>query len=133
MGEKGKLVLHIFVAAILTVVLYILLHEGGHALVAVACGARITRFSILGAYVVSVGGNYNVFTGSLRIAAGAVLPVLLSTLWLLLFKRNRQGSFYKAFSLLFTIMPLMSLWAWILAPISYMAGNTMGRMIPFSF
>ncbi len=51
MNPAAKKLLSLFASILIAVPLYILLHEGGHGLVAVLCGACITDFSILGAYM----------------------------------------------------------------------------------
>ena len=53
--------------------MYIALHEGGHALVAVCCGARITKFSVFGAYTAYEGGTFTAVTLSLTNIAGMLL------------------------------------------------------------
>ena len=62
MDLKAKKIVYMFVSLVLAVPIYIVLHEGGHALVAVLCGARITKFSILGAYMNYEGGIFTSFT-----------------------------------------------------------------------
>ncbi|MDE7310746.1 MAG: M50 family metallopeptidase [Eubacterium sp.] len=51
------LILKLAIMAFLCAILYIFLHEGGHALVAVLCGAKITSFSIIGAHTSATGGK----------------------------------------------------------------------------
>ena len=71
MNLKVKKILSLLASAVLMVPAYILLHEGGHALVAVLCGARITEFSVLGAYMGYEGG---VFTPAAR--TGSSIPAM---------------------------------------------------------
>lgn len=61
MNKKLGLILKIIFAAFIELILYIFLHEGGHALVAVLCGAKITSFSIVGAHTSWTGGSFTVF------------------------------------------------------------------------
>lgn len=125
MNSKLKFVLLLLSAALTSVVVYIFLHESGHALVAVACGAKITSFSIIRAYTSWVGGTYSVFTASALKAAGMVLPLIAAVIYMLfIFNKNRQGSFYRMFSLFFSLFPVMTLLAWVIVPIAYMAGDT---------
>lgn len=56
MSAKAKVVLAVFISLVLIFPLYIFLHETGHALVAIGCGAKITRFSIASARISYEGG-----------------------------------------------------------------------------
>ena len=51
MDLNTRKILSLFASILFTIPVYIILHEGGHALIALSCGARITEFSILGAYM----------------------------------------------------------------------------------
>ena len=97
--------------------LYIVLHEGGHALVAAACGARITRFSILGAYMQYEGGVFTPAALSLFHAAGVGLPVLVLVVWMLAYRGGAAGVFYRIFSFLALLLPLGALLAWVAVPV----------------
>ena len=115
----------LLLAAFIEVMLYICLHEGGHALVAIFCGAEITAFSIVGAYTSSVGGNYTQVTGAILNIAGMALPLIISVCYMVFFfRKNRGGEFYQIFSMFFSLMPVMSLLAWVIVPIAFMAGDT---------
>lgn len=72
----------------LTFFLYILLHELGHTLVAIACGAKITDFSIMRAKMSYVGGDFNQIMESLFNVAGMLLPVLVCLMFILFFNRK---------------------------------------------
>ena len=112
-------------AAFLEVIIYICLHEGGHALVAVMCGAEIIAFNIIGANVSWMGGNFNQFTFSLAQIAGMAFPVIISVCYMLfVFNKNKQGIFYSAFSFFFAVIPVGSILAWVFVPIAYIAGDT---------
>ena len=50
MNPAAKKILSLFASLIIAIPLYIFLHEGGHALTALLCGAKITQFSIMAAY-----------------------------------------------------------------------------------
>ncbi|MBU9724814.1 M50 family metallopeptidase [Diplocloster modestus] len=123
MNSKVKTVSFLLLSAFIMVPLYIVLHEGGHALVALLCGAKITSFSILGAHVSSVGGVYTSFTSSLHYSAGLLLPVLVSVLYMLCYQKERAGVFYRLFSFLFMALPTFSILAWILVPLLYLNGR----------
>ena len=51
MDLNTRKILSLFASILFTIPVYIILHEGGHALIALSCGARITEFSILGAFI----------------------------------------------------------------------------------
>lgn len=123
--KYALLFLKMILAAFLEVIVYIFLHEGGHALVAVSCGAKITAFSIVGAFTSSTGGNYTQVTLSLLNIAGMAFPLIISVCYMMFFfRKNRKGEFYRIFSLFFTLTPAMSLLAWVIVPIAFMAGDT---------
>ena len=65
MNLKVKKILSLFASILILIPLYVALHEGGHALTAVLCGARITQFRILGAYMAYEGGIFTSLTLSL--------------------------------------------------------------------
>lgn len=124
MNETVKLILNVVSAAVIEVVIYIFLHESGHALVGLACGAKISAFSIVGAYTSLTGGTFNIFTSSLLKAGGMVFPLAISLLYILfIFDKNKDKFFYRLFSMFFSLVPVMSLWTWILVPVAYMAGD----------
>lgn len=102
--------------------LYILLHEGGHALVASLCGAKIIELNIMEAYVVAEGGTFNVITLGLFYVSGTLVPMVILTLYLLIYPRETNKDFYSIFSALFTGMILFSMGVWVIVPIQYMLG-----------
>lgn len=123
--KKALYMLKILLAAFIDIVLYIILHEGGHALIAVSCGAKVTAFSIVGAYTSSEGGNYTQTTLSLLNLAGVIFPIIVSVCYVtFFFRRDREGVFYRVFSMFFIFIPTMSLLAWVIVPIAFMAGDT---------
>lgn len=125
MRDKMGLILKLLLVAFIEIILYIFLHEGGHALVAVLCGAKITSFSIIGAHTGSTGGNYTQATSSLLNIAGMLLPIIFSLCYMLFcFNKNREGEFYRIFSIFFSLMPIFSLLAWVFVPIAFLAGDT---------
>ena len=67
---KVRKILAVLVSVACMIPLYVVLHEGGHALVAVMCGARITKFSILGAYMNYEGGQFSAAVFSLFPCSG---------------------------------------------------------------
>lgn len=82
MGKKQKLLLSVAGSLVLTLFLYILLHEGGHTLVALFCGADIMDFAFFPAHVSWMGGEFNTFSVIFSIVpfysliAWMILPVM---------------------------------------------------------
>ena len=123
MGKKQKLLLSVAGSLVLTLFLYILLHEGGHTLVALFCGADIMNFSFFPVHVSWMGGEFNTFTISLADAAGVGLPILVSVVYMLFYSKENQNIFYRTFSVIFSIVPFYSLIAWMILPVMYVNGR----------
>lgn len=102
--------------------LYIALHEGGHALVALLCGARVTAFSILNAFMAYEGGSFGAFTAPLFHAAGMLLPVCLALAFLLACKRKPKRLFPRLFIFYACALPLFSVLAWVFGPLTFLLG-----------
>ena len=124
MENRSKNILWLLLCIFIELILYIFLHEGGHALINILCGGRITSFSIFTAHVSSTGGNYNTITSSLLYAAGMLLPVMISMCFILfIYRQDKKSTFYHIFSFYFTIVPTGSILAWLLVPLLYLQGN----------
>ena len=123
MDNKVKKVLYVFASALLTIFLYIILHEGGHMIVMLSAGATITDFSILTAHVSGVGGNYTNVSDLWLHANGALLPVIVSFIYMLFYKKESRSMFYHIFSYMFCLITVGSLFAWVIIPFVYMQGN----------
>lgn len=123
MDLKAKKIVYMFVNLLLAVPIYIVLHEGGHALVAVLCGARITKFSILGAYMNYEGGIFTPVTFSLFHCAGMLLPVLVSLLLILAYRSGSSRMLHRIFSFFFLLPPVGSILAWVIVPVLCLSGN----------
>lgn len=126
MDNKVKKVLYVFASALLAIFLYIILHEGGHMIVMLSAGATITDFSILTAHVSGVGGNYTNVSDLWLHANGALLPVIVSFVYMLFYKKERKSMLYRIFSYIFCLAPIASLLAWVIIPFAYMQGNAPG-------
>ncbi len=120
MKREGKVILAFIGSLWLAMPLYILLHEGGHALVAALCGAKIIEFNILQGYVIADGGAFNVFTLALFYAVGLVMPVIAFSVYLILYRSREENVFYKMLSAFFSGIILFSIGVWMVIPISYM-------------
>ena len=120
---KAKMISIILISAALTLFLYIILHESGHMIVMLSAGARITEFSILGAHVSGEGGSYTNISDLGLHANGAFLPLLISYVYLLLYRSGSENSFYRTFSCFFGLIPAISMIAWIIIPFTFISGN----------
>lgn len=123
MKREGKVVLMFMGSLWCAMLLYILLHEGGHALTAALCGAKIIEFNILEGYVMTEGGRFSEMTLALFYAAGMLAPVIVFTIHLMLYPRGTDRAFYRIFSAVFTGMILFSIGVWIVVPVQYMTGR----------
>ena len=121
MNVKIKIILSTFASIIFIIPIYIILHEGGHTLIAVLCGARITKFSILGAYMTYDGGTFTSITLSLFHIAGMLLPVLVSIVYMLTYRNKIKGMLYRIFSFISSLIPIGSILAWVIVPILYVS------------
>ena len=122
MKREGKIVLALIGSLWIAMPLYIILHEGGHALIASLCGAKITEFNIMEGYVIAEGGVFNEITLALFYAAGMLTPVTIFTIYLMLYPRGTDKDFYRIFSAIFTGIILFSIGVWVILPIQYMMG-----------
>jgi hypothetical protein len=111
---------------LISVVLYTFLHEGGHALVGVFSGGKITGFSInfldLSAHV-DLDGTFGVPQTILLNISGAILPLLVWSIFVLLtpVQVNPNLQLFKFTS---GVIPISSLLAWIVIPILVMMGQS---------
>lgn len=123
MNKKIKTIGYVLLSAGLTVFSYILLHEFGHMIVMLSAGATITDFSIFTAHVSAVGGDYTNISSMWMHANGALLPLIVSYLFILFYRKNGTRSFYRIFSYMSTLVPMISLLTWVIIPFVYLQGN----------
>ena len=123
MKEQKEKILSVFLSLIIVLILYIFLHEMGHCIVAMACGATITEFSILTAHMSSVGGTYTDISDMWLHVNGALFPMVVSYAYMLFYNREKESSVYRVCSFFMTLMPTFSLLAWVIVPIVYLGGN----------
>ena len=119
------LVVSLALAALCTAVFYTFLHEGGHALVGLLSGGRITGFSInfldFSAHV-GLDGIFSPAQQTWLHAAGAGLP-FLAWLALILIAPRRADSAIQLFKTFFSLGVINSLLAWVIVPLIYLAGQ----------
>lgn len=123
MNRKAKLVFRILLSAFLTGFLYIILHETGHMIVMLYADATITEFSIISAHISATGGNYTNFSDLWLNANGALLPLLVSYVYLLFYRKSSRSDFYRIISWMVCLIPISSLLAWVVIPFVYLCGN----------
>lgn len=107
----------------LFLILYIVLHEAGHCIVAASCGARITEFNISQAYVNYEGGEFSDAKKMMLHAGGVMFPLILSYINMLIYPRSTESQRYRVFSFGFSAVSLSCLAAWIVIPFIYMFGD----------
>lgn len=112
------------VSLLIAFVLYIILHELGHCIVAVACGATITEFSILTAHMSYVGGSYTNTSDLWLHVNGVLFPLILSYIYMIFYKTDKENIIYRIVSYIITIMPMFSILPWVIMPIIYAVGGS---------
>lgn len=123
MPNNVKKICILMLSVLIAIPLYIILHEFGHTIVILSAGGKITEFSILTAHVSSTGGNYTNLSDLWLHVNGALLPVIVSFVYVLFYKKSSTNMFYRMFSYIFSLMPICSLFAWVIIPFVYMQGN----------
>lgn len=123
MNKKTKMIGYVLLSAGITLYLYIFLHELGHMMVMLLAGATIMNFSIFTAHVSAVGGDYTSLSDMWMNANGAFLPLMVSYIYTLLYKKDSTKSFYRIFSYMVTLIPVSSMLAWVIIPFVYLQGN----------
>ena len=122
MNNRRRAALVICGSAIAAVILYVFFHELGHCLAAIYCGAQITEFSILRARMNYSGGNFTDFTDLCLQAGGALLPLILSFVYMLLYDDRRESLLYRIFSWFISLIPAASMLAWVFIPLLFIFG-----------
>ena len=125
MERRIKKILRVIPAAFCALLLYVILHEGGHTIVAILAGSRITEFniSLSNAHMSFEGGYYTPFMAMWREANGALLPLFIAYVYALLFRKESKNTFYRLFSFLFCLVNTASMIVWVVIPVLYMNGH----------
>lgn len=110
-------------SVLICILLYIALHEFGHAIVLWSVGAEITEFSILSARVSYIGGCWTDVSDKWMHLNGTLFPLVVSVVYAMLYKKEYANRFYRVMSGIFVLMPISSLLAWVIVPILYMFGQ----------
>lgn len=118
MRKKAEFIICISVIGIGLLYLYTLLHEGGHALVAILNGGRVDWMVLgLNAQVQTSGTDFTPFTEALFNSMGVLLPVIVLIPALLVYNPKIKNSCYHIFFAAFSISITSSLLAWVVLPI----------------
>lgn len=124
MDKRLQFFLGIIVSAVIHLYLYTFIHEGGHALVAIMNGGRITRFVIgFNAHVSTTGASFTPFTASLFSIAGVLLPIICLIPFVLLYRRGISCIFYHCLYFIIFVGTVGSTLAWVIIPIVAMLGT----------
>lgn len=123
MTDKFKKIVYLLLSLLIVLFLYVLLHEFGHLIVMLCAGAKITDFSILTAHVSADGGNYSNLSDLWLHANGALLPIIASSTYMLLYKKESHKPFYHIFSYIVSLVPMWGLFAWVIIPFIYIQGK----------
>lgn len=103
--------------------LYVAVHELGHTIVAIICGAEITQFSIFNAHMSYKGGAFGKAMYSLFHAAGMLLPILLTVPLIISYKRNKKSIIYHCCYITACLWGIAPLLAWLIVPVVSLVGS----------
>lgn len=123
MNIKLKLIGVLILSAIATLFLYIILHEAGHCVVAIACGAKITGFSIFDANMSYKGGNFSDLQMLWLHVNGMLFPLIISYVFSIFYRKEQTNRIYRILSYFTSIIPMFSSLAWVFVPILFLNGN----------
>jgi hypothetical protein len=117
-----------FLIALFVLVVYTVLHEGGHALVGLAFGGTITAFNTnflnLTGHV-GIEGNFSILQQCLVAVAGVSFPLLVWTAFVY-FTPRQANLVLDSLKLIGSLAVLNTLLAWIVIPLLYLGGGRPG-------
>ena len=116
MSRKLRFSLTILAMMLVSIIMYIFVHESGHALVAILCGARNVKISIVSAHTWWAGGSFTAITDAICYVAGAALPVFVSWTAMIFYSKSRKGLIYHMAYFFFLIVSISSVFAWVGIP-----------------
>lgn len=123
MIKKIKIIIVITLMLIATNMIYVLLHELGHCLVAFLCGASITDFSIINRSMSFTGGEFNDITFALLQISGIIFPTIIGFCLLYIKSGNLIYHLFAASICFHTVVNKGALQAWIVVPLLSMYGT----------
>ncbi len=103
--------------------LYVFMHELGHTIVAIGCGAEITEFSILKAHMSYNGGVFSRAMFSLFHAAGVLFPIILTVPIIIAYKRGKKSVLYHCCYMTICLWGVSPLLAWLIVPVVSMVSS----------
>ncbi len=109
----------IILPALLSIIVYIVLHEFGHVIVLWAVHAEITEFRILKAHVLYEGGDWTDLSDKWMHVNGALFPLILSFIYSLCYNQNCKNGAYRSSSFFFSVCTAISLIPWVINPFLY--------------
>jgi hypothetical protein len=116
----------LFFIFLLSLTFYTFIHEGGHALLGLLFGGKITSFSInffdISAHA-SIDGQFTLWQQALISVAGVSLPILVCMLFLL-FSAKRGDIVLYSFKAIFFLVTVNTLLAWMVIPVLAMMGKS---------
>jgi len=115
--NKVKVQLLLLPIAIIMIPLYIFLHESGHAIVAIMCGAENVRISILTASMSSDFIEHTPFTRLLMNTAGMLFPVIIFSTIALFYNPRKTNILYRCFYYCIVPITIAPVFAWVLVPV----------------
>lgn len=120
MAHKLRFGFAVSAMMLVSIFLYIVIHESGHAFVAALCGASNVRISIISAHTWWIGGSFTAVTEALCSAAGVLFPVCVSWIAMLFYSKSRKSLIYHLAYFCFFIIAAFSVLAWALLPVCSM-------------
>lgn len=120
MAHKLRFDFAVSAIMLVSIFVYVVIHESGHALVAALCGASNVRISVISAHTWWIGGSFTAVTEALCSAAGVVLPVCVSWVAMLFYSKSRKSLIYHLAYFCFCIIAASSVLAWVLHPVCSM-------------
>lgn len=124
MSRRTQVMVTVAVAPVAYLFGYTFLHEGGHALVALAAGARIDSFTLgPNAHMSHSGGSFTTLTESLLHCAGVALPVLVLVGALLAYRRTSGSDVYHVLHAVLAVSITASVLPWVVIPVVALVGT----------
>ena len=117
MNKKAGHIICFLFSCIILLYFYTLLHEGGHALVAVMWGGKVDKFVLgLNSHVQTSGATFTILSEALFNSMGMLLPVIFLIIALFIYKPKTKYTFYHIFYGFLSLSITGSLFAWVLVP-----------------
>ena len=116
--EKVQFILCIFIMSLVIIPIYIILHESGHAVIALLCGAKNIRISIFPAYATWDNFEVTPFRISLMNIFGMLFPVIIFSMIIgIFFNKNKTSIPYLCCFFTISVITIFPILAWIIVPI----------------